>query len=92
MAIIDIRNAQKLIIQAGRVRTTTASIEKLREELTAELQKVTSAWRSETVDKESYVKELKENIEKLTTLGTALTGLAPKLIEYAYDQIRTSNR
>ena len=92
MATIEIKDVEKLMTQASQVEAVTKVVQTLKEELLSNCNQVSGAWQSETVDKESYLKDLTENIEKLSTLAQALTTLGNRLQTYAQEQHTTSQR
>lgn len=87
----QINDANALLNQAGNLYQSSQNILRVKEGLTGCCQRISSAWQSDTVDKESYLKVLQENLQKMDTLSSAIATLASNLTEFAQNSIATAN-
>lgn len=87
----QINDANALLDQAGNLYQSSQNILRVQESLTGCCQRISSAWQSDTVDKESYLKVLQENLQKMETLAAAITSLGSNLTEFAQNAIATAN-
>jgi len=83
MGEYEINNPHALIEQAGNVYQLGQNTLRVQEELNSFCYQISSAWQSDTVDKETYLKTLQENLVKIETLVHALTALSNNLNAYA---------
>lgn len=91
METINIKNPHLLLEQAGNLAQINQNILNLQEELVVATQQISNAWGSDTIDKESYLKEINEANEKIATLVTAISALSKNLQYYAQRQISNAN-
>ena len=87
----QINDPNALIQQAGNLAQISQNVRRVQEELDACCGRISSAWQSDTVDKESYLKGLQENTRKMQVLSEALTSLSNNLTNFAQQAIRTAN-
>ena len=83
---IQINDVDALLEQAGDLSQLSSNISNVQGDLLAASTKISNAWASDTVDKETYLKSLNENLGKIATLTTALDGLSKSLTTYAEQQ------
>ena len=88
---IHISNAELLLEQAGNLAQINQNVLNMQEELVRAVEQINTAWASDTIDKESYLKDIRESNEKIATLVTAISALSKNLIIYAQSQIRNAN-
>ena len=81
--MIEIKDADLLLEQAGDLAQMANNISSTSTDLSAANKKIAGAWASDTVDKDSYLKTLNDNITKIQTLVTAISGLSKVLTIYA---------
>lgn len=91
MSNIYIKDAQSLISQVTNVSQIIENISKTKESLTDISNEISSAWASDTVDKDSYLKKLNDNLVKMNTLILSMKSLSVQLQNYAYKQIKNNN-
>lgn len=91
MGEYNVKDPQALLEQAGNVAQLGQNILRVKEELTGYCSQISGAWQSDTVDKESYLKVLQENLVKVETLVAALRALSNNLTAYAQREIQNMN-
>lgn len=85
-------DATKLLNQAGSLSQINTNIMRLKEQISNHCTQISNAWQSETEDKESVLKSLKEDLKKIETLNFALSSLSSKLSYFAQKSINESKR
>ena len=88
---IYIKDADQLLEQSGNIAQLAQNILRVKEDLLSASNRVSNAWASDTVDKESYLKVLTEDLAKIDRLGAALRVLSNTLIVYAEKQKRNNS-
>ena len=86
-----VKDPQLLLEQAGNVYQLGQNILRIKEEINGYCQQIGNAWQSDTVDKESYLKNLQVNLSKMETLVAALRSLSNNLTAYAQREIKNMN-
>ena len=80
-----------LLQQAQNLAQINQNILRVKEDLTGCVGQISSAWQSDTVDKDSYLKKIEEELRKIETLTSALFALSNHLIALA-QQIPQHNK
>lgn len=91
MGTYEVNNVQALLEQAGNIAQIGQNILRVNEELSGYCSQISNAWQSDTVDKESYLKVLQDNLVKIETLVAALRALSNNLTAYAQREIQNMN-
>jgi len=91
MGEYKVKDPQALLDQAGNIAQINQNILRVKEELVGYCTQISSAWQSDTVDKESYLKILQENLAKVETLCAAVRALSNNLTAYAQREIQNMN-
>lgn len=87
----QINDANALLQQAGNLQQLSQNILRVKEDLNGCCGRISSAWQSDTVDKESYLRVLQENLQKVETLAAAIESLGRNLTDFAQNAIATAN-
>ena len=88
---IYIKDADLLLDQAGNLYQLSQNILRVQEDLVAACNKIANAWTSDTVDKESYLTGLNNELNRVSNLAAALNGLSNSLTIYAQEQKKNNN-
>ena len=91
MGEYKVKDPQALLDQAGNIAQMGQNILRINEELAGYCNQISNAWQSDTVDKESYLKVLQQNLAKVETLVAALRALSNNLSAYAQREIQNMN-
>lgn len=91
MGNYEVSDLQALLEQAGNVAQLGQNILRVNEELSGYCSQISNAWQSDTVDKESYLKVLQDNLVKIETLVAALRALSNNLTAYAQREIQNQS-
>lgn len=91
MGEYKVKDPQALLDQAGNIAQIGQNILRVNEELAGYCNQISNAWQSDTVDKESYLKVLQQNLAKVETLVAALRALSNNLSAYAQREIQNMN-
>ena len=89
---IQVKSPIKAMIAASSLENATEKIDFYTEGLMESCTQIKTAWQSETVDKETYVKDLEDSISNLNTLIAALKKLNSETSNYAQQLAKTSQR
>ena len=89
--VIDIKEPDQVLSLAGDLAQYANNVLQVTEDLNASSTQISNAWASDTIDKDSYLKELNANITKLITLTEALSKLSNTLTVYASKQIKNTS-
>ncbi len=84
-------DASKLLEQAGDLRQVAQNISYTCSDLKQYCNQIASSWKSNTEDRESYLRTLQNNLEDLATLVSATWLLADNLQVYAQNSINISS-
>lgn len=88
---VHIKDAQSLINQVSNVNQIIENILRAKESITDISNEISNAWASNTIDKNSYLKKLNDNLTKMDTLISSMKSLSVHLQNYAYKQIKNYN-
>lgn len=87
----EIQDAHRLLEQAGDLDQVNNNIRAAKENISSCCDQISGAWQSDTVDKDSYLKTIRDNIQKLDTLNSAIKSLGASLRDFATQAINTAN-
>ena len=87
----EIEQAQQLLAQAQNLSQINQNILRVKEDLTGCVGEISGAWQSDTADKDSYLKKIQEELQKIETLCSALFALSNHLTAFAQQSIATAN-
>lgn len=88
---IKIKDINSLIEQSGNIAQLNQNILSVKDELVETTTKIRQAWASDTIDKESYLKMIENNLLKIDTLVVAIKVLSNNLTMYANKQKNNAN-
>ncbi len=87
----NIQDAQNLLSQAGNLAQINQNIFRAQEQLSDCCAQISQAWQSDTEDRNSYLGNLEKNLQKISTLCTAIKSLSNKLVDFAEESIAEKN-
>lgn len=87
----EIQQAEELLSQAQNLAQINQNILRVKEDLTGCCNEISGAWQSDTADKDSYLKSIQQDLQKIETLTTAVFSLSNHLMAFAQRSIQTAN-
>ncbi len=87
----ELSQAQLLLEQAQNLSQINQNILRVKENLSECCQQIGSSWQSDTADKDSYLKGIQDDLQKIETLTSAIFSLSNHLTAFAQRSIATAN-
>ena len=89
--VYHIQDYHSLLNQIGDLQQVGQDILRVKENLISQCQLISNAWTSNTTDKETYLRNIYNNLDKVEKLIAALNTLSNELNDYAKNSMQIAS-